>query len=87
MMAVERVLEYIQLKPEANLKDRGVCLKTKKREYVALPVSVSSKWPDKGCIKFKDVYMRYADDHPAVLKGLNLVIQSGQKVRQKEICE
>lgn len=81
MMSVERVLEYIQLKPEPNLKDRGVCLKSRNKEFVALPASIPSCWPDRGCIKFKDVYMRYADDHPPVLKGLNLVIQSGQKVR------
>ncbi|EFN78037.1 Probable multidrug resistance-associated protein lethal(2)03659 [Harpegnathos saltator] len=80
MMAVERVLEYIQLKPEPNLKDRGLCLKTKDKEYVALPAPIPSNWPNKGYVKFKDVFMRYADDHPPVLKGLNIVIQSGQKV-------
>ncbi|XP_014467770.1 PREDICTED: multidrug resistance-associated protein 4-like [Dinoponera quadriceps] len=80
MMAVERVLEYIQLKPEPNLKDRGICLKSKEKEYIALPAPIPSNWPDKGCIKFKDVYMRYADDHPPVLKGLNLVICPGQKI-------
>lgn len=81
MMAVERVLEYIQLKPEPNLKDRGVFLKTKEKELVALPAPIPSNWPNKGCIKFKEVYMRYADDYPPILKGLNLIIQSGQKVR------
>lgn len=81
MMAVERVLEYIQLKPEPNLKDRGLCLKTKEKECIALPAPVPSTWPDKGGIQFKEVYMRYADDHEPILKGLNIVIYPGQQVR------
>jgi len=79
MMAVERVLEYIQLEPEPNLKDRGMFLK-KENQNLALPAKVSNTWPEDGHIQFKDVYMRYMENGEPVLKGLNLVILSGEKV-------
>ncbi|GAB1293435.1 ATP-binding cassette sub-family C member 12 [Apodemus speciosus] len=37
-------------------------------------------WPSRGEITFKDYRMRYRDDTPLVLDGLNLNIQSGQTV-------
>ncbi|XP_052022568.1 ATP-binding cassette sub-family C member 12 isoform X5 [Apodemus sylvaticus] len=37
-------------------------------------------WPSRGEITFKDYRMRYRDDTPLVLDGLNLIIQSGQTV-------
>jgi len=80
MMAVERVLEYIQLPAEPNLRDRGAYVKKKDKNLMALPSNVPKTWPDEGCIKFRDVYMRYADEDPPVLKGLNIVIYPGEKV-------
>lgn len=80
MMAVERVLEYVQLPPEPNLKDRGAFLKKKDKQNLTLPAEVPKTWPDEACIKFKNVYMRYADDDPPVLKNLNIVIYPGEKV-------
>ncbi|KAL1783970.1 multidrug resistance-associated protein 9 isoform X1 [Sigmodon hispidus] len=37
-------------------------------------------WPSRGEITFKDYGMRYRDNTPLVLDGLNLTIQSGQTV-------
>ncbi|XP_044777988.1 ATP-binding cassette sub-family C member 12 [Neomonachus schauinslandi] len=37
-------------------------------------------WPSRGEITFRDYQMRYRDNTPLVLDGLNLVIQSGQTV-------
>lgn len=37
-------------------------------------------WPSRGEIAFKDYRMRYRDNTPLVLDGLNLNIQSGQTV-------
>lgn len=37
-------------------------------------------WPSRGEITFKDYRMRYRDNTPIVLDGLNLNIQSGQTV-------
>ncbi|XP_071648714.1 ATP-binding cassette sub-family C member 4 [Temnothorax longispinosus] len=79
MMAVERVLEYIQLPAEPNLRDRGAYVK-KKDKNLALPSNAPKTWPDKGCITFRNVYMRYADDDLPVLKGLNIVIYPGEKI-------
>jgi len=79
MMAVERVLEYVQLPAEPNLRDRGAYVK-KKDKNLTLSSNVPKTWPDEGCIKFRDVYMRYADEDPPVLKGLNIVIYPGEKV-------
>lgn len=81
MMAVERVLEYIQLPAEPNLRHRGIYVK-KKDKNLALPSNSPKNWPDQGCIKFKNIYMRYADEDPPVLKGLNIVIHPGEKVRE-----
>lgn len=80
MMSVERVLEYTQIAPEANLRDRGKFTNKSERQ-VALPANAPRKWPTAGIIRFKNVYMRYAEEDPPVLKGLNIVIQSGEKVR------
>lgn len=80
MMAVERVLEYIQLAAEPNLRDRGTYLKKKDKENLALPDNAPKSWPKDGSIIFKNVYMRYSDEDPPVLKGLNMVIYPGEKV-------
>jgi len=82
MMAVERVLEYIQLAPETNLRDSGTYLKKKDKENLVLPDNAPKRWPEKGSVVFRDVYMRYADEDPPVLKGLNIVIYPGEKVRR-----
>jgi len=79
MMAVERVLEYIQLPAESNLRNWRAYVK-KKDKYVALSSNVPETWPDQGCVKFMNVYMRYSDEDPPALKGLNIVIYPGEKV-------
>lgn len=82
MMAVERVLEYIQLAPEPNLRDKGTYLKKKDKENLTLPDNAPKNWPERGSIVFRNVYMRYADEDPPVLKDLNMVIYPGEKVRR-----
>ncbi|XP_076290649.1 ATP-binding cassette sub-family C member 4 isoform X2 [Lasioglossum baleicum] len=79
MMAVERVLEYTQIAPEPNLRDRGKFAK-KTEKAVALPADAPTKWPAEGTVRFKDLYLRYGEDEPPVLKGLNIVISAGEKV-------
>ncbi|KFO26670.1 Multidrug resistance-associated protein 9 [Fukomys damarensis] len=37
-------------------------------------------WPSRGEITFRDYHMRYRDNTPLVLNGLNLTIQSGQTI-------
>ncbi|XP_031835587.1 putative multidrug resistance-associated protein lethal(2)03659 isoform X2 [Nomia melanderi] len=79
MMAVERVLEYTQIAPEPNLRDRGKFAKKTDKD-VALPANAPKNWPAEGTIKFNQVYMRYAEEDPPVLKGLNIVISAGEKI-------
>ncbi|XP_029164699.1 probable multidrug resistance-associated protein lethal(2)03659 [Nylanderia fulva] len=80
LMAVERVLEYVQLPAEPNLRDRGKYLKKKDKENLVLPDNVPKDWPADGCVVFKNVYMRYADEDPPVLKDLNIKIYPGEKI-------
>ena len=37
-------------------------------------------WPSSGSIEFKNVTMRYSEDSPLVLRGLNFFIESGEKI-------
>ncbi|KAM6159981.1 ATP-binding cassette sub-family C member 12 isoform 1-T1 [Erethizon dorsatum] len=60
------------------------------REYISACVSECARplkvetcpqeWPSRGEITFQDYYMRYRDNTPLVLDGLNLHIESGQTV-------
>lgn len=83
MMSVERVLEYTQIPPEQNLRDKGPMEKKKKKnkEYKGTALlEPPEEWPGSGVIEFRHVYMRYSDDDPPVLKGLTVSIQSCEKV-------
>lgn len=82
MMAVERVLEYTQVRPEPNLRDKGLMKKKLKDKLIDSFVDVPADWPNKGLIAFKSVYMRYSEDDPPILKDLNLVIQPTEKVQK-----
>ena len=42
--------------------------------------SVPESWPDKGEIVFDDVHMRYRNDLPLVLQGLNMTVQGGERI-------
>ncbi|XP_048265984.1 ATP-binding cassette sub-family C member 4 isoform X2 [Bombus terrestris] len=79
MMSVERVLEYTQIVPEPNLRDRGKFAK-KIEKQLPLPANAPKNWPTDGMIRFRNVYMKYVEDDPPVLKGLNLVINPGEKI-------
>ena len=37
-------------------------------------------WPHRGEIKFQDLVVKYRQDLPAVLKGLNFTVAGGEKV-------
>lgn len=83
-MSVERVTEYTQLPSEPNLKDKVGMGKNKSKAASATPATIPKDWPTHGCIKLTHVYMRYSDDDAPVLKGLNLVIRPGEKVKENE---
>lgn len=83
LMSVERVLEYTELTPEPNLRDKGILAKKKKKakqESLDTIAETPKDWPSHGCVEFKGVYMRYAEEEPPVLKGLTLKIKPTEKV-------
>lgn len=79
LMSVERVLEYTQVIPEPNLRDRGKFAK-KTEKQIALPANAPKNWPTDGMIRFRSVYLKYVEEDPPILKGLNLIINPGEKI-------
>lgn len=66
MTSVERVQEYTDLKEEKSIDSDEVKI-------------VNENWPKLGCIRFKNVSLKYSDDDFAddyVLKDLNFEIKS-----------
>jgi|GEM_PF-161369 len=69
-VSVERLNEYIQLKPEASEASR----------HPELIPSENQMWPSKGEMVFQDVFARYRPGLENVLKGLDMKIEGGEKV-------
>jgi len=67
MVAVERLLEYANLEPEAPPEAPG-------------DAAVPADWPQQGGVAFTDVELRYRPDLPTVLKKLTLDIKPGERV-------
>lgn len=68
MTSVERVAEYIDLKPEPPLEtDENDCKRL-------------TDWPSSGSIAFSNISLKYDDSGDAILKSMNLSIKSGEKV-------
>lgn len=68
MAAAARVQAYCTLTPEAPLSVE------KDKEYV------QQGWPKKGDIEFNKVFMKYRPDTDFVIKNLNLIANSGEKI-------
>lgn len=67
MTAVERILEYSMIKPEAELES----------EVGKKP---AQDWPQTGEIEFKDMSLQYNGSPKPVLKRLNCLLRGGEKV-------
>lgn len=65
LMAVERILEYRDLKVETAPEK---------------PQQLSDQWPASGKIEFRNVVYRYFAEGEPVLKGLNFIVQSKEKI-------
>ncbi|XP_038065584.1 multidrug resistance-associated protein 4-like [Patiria miniata] len=65
MTSVERVCQYIDIKPEAQLQT----------DHMPPP-----DWPQDGGITLQDVSLRYSDDGPLVLREINCAIRPTEKV-------
>ncbi|KAK4053428.1 hypothetical protein OIV83_001593 [Microbotryomycetes sp. JL201] len=66
IVSVERVQEYIDLKPEAPLEKPDS--------------EPDDSWPQQGSIEFQDVSARYRENLDLVLKGVDFKIKGGEKV-------
>ena len=84
MVCAQRLVEYIQMKPEpALLEEQKQQEKIKSSSSEVRPMTSvqSGPWkPTRGEIVIRDVSMRYGKDLPLVLRGLNVKIKSGTKV-------
>jgi ABC-type multidrug transport system fused ATPase/permease subunit len=67
MTSVERVIEYIDLRPEE--------FPTKSNS-----IALSAHWPI-GSITFDNLSFRYSPDSPWVLDKINVSIRQGEKVK------
>nr|CAD7423122.1 unnamed protein product [Timema monikensis] len=65
--SVERVLEYTNIEKEPALESES----SKKPP---------SNWPNRGCVKFDDLSLRYDESEAPVLTNLNFTIESMHKV-------
>ena len=66
MTSTERILEYIDLKPEEILP-------------IHQPVALPLQWPI-GSITFENLSFRYSLESPWVLNNINISIRPGEKV-------
>ncbi|RZB39026.1 ABC tran, MMR HSR1 and/or AAA 21 domain containing protein [Asbolus verrucosus] len=64
LTSVERVMQYTRLENENKPLAKGL----------------STPWPTKGLIEFKDLCLRYSESDPPVLRHLNLLITPGEKI-------
>jgi ATP-binding cassette, subfamily C (CFTR/MRP), member 1 len=69
MTSVERLVQYQQIQREAARVRPAVD-----------PRRGPDSWPRNGRIEFRDFQMKYRDDLPPVLKGINCTINAGEKV-------
>lgn len=67
IITVERIQEYINLKPEADWRIKET--------------EPASNWPQRGHVKFTNFSLRYRDDLELVLKGIDCEITPGEKVK------
>ncbi len=66
MTSAERVIEYIDLKPEESVNINTL-------------ITLPAQWPI-GAIVFDNLSFRYSSTAPWVLRNLNLSIQPNEKV-------
>jgi len=69
MVSAQRMIEYIDMKPEPALRDRKVD-----------HISDKSWSPTKGVVEFHNVQMRYKPETPLVLKNVSIKLESGLKI-------
>ena len=69
---------FLQLALLAEMFSNGKILK---KGFYSTEKETPKGWPARGRIQFKSCYMKYTPEDLPVLKNLNLVIESGWKVK------
>lgn len=67
LTSVERVMQYTKLDKEWPFETPS-------------EKQLMKEWPNRGHVKFSNVYLRYSPNDPPVLKNLNFEIQPAEKV-------
>lgn len=75
MTSVERVIEYVDLEPEATISD-NVEVDEERQQIQNEP----KNWPQTGRIEFEHLSLRYSDHEDFILRDLNMSIRSGEKI-------
>ena len=65
MVCTERVLQYTQLPQEGSENSL---------------LSIPETWPERGCISFRNMSLKYQDGGPWILHDITLVVDGGYKV-------
>lgn len=77
--SVERLDYYTRLPSEEDEDAQNGLIPALDKDDKAFP-QLSPNWPHQGEIVVKDLHVRYREDLPVVLKGIDFVIRPGQKV-------
>jgi len=71
LTSVQRLVEYIDLEAEPDVETKAV---------PALPQAQVDAWPASGAVRADGLKLRYREELPLVLKGVNFSIASGERV-------
>ena len=77
MVSADRVLSYIKLEPEADYRGKGLFKNRKGPQDTNI---FGRSMMCQGSITFEDVYLKYAEDLPMVLRGISFKVNEGSKV-------
>lgn len=71
LINIERMFQFTELEQEESTDN--------------ITTTVPKSWPTEGVIKFIDLSLKYSDESQAVLKNLNVIIESQAKVERSKL--